>query len=357
MKRFLSWTMGLVTVLVLFSIAFAEDDTRQAYWRHIGTDTLSIGKAPGSFVYIHDDSLYIVIDYGTPINLMAGAGTLSGAGAEAGFIPYYLDATTLACSPFLMQGLNLCFTSPVGTVRQLTFKQEGYGDSVSMAFVHGMPGPFGYDPFLSITGDLVVSGNITSANSSSSLDLSGLADNYIPTYDGTTFQNSPIRTWATSTKQGVRVIGGMIGWPYFTMSPDPALSTDSLYITGDGSGNARIMPGVSTWHIDVDTYVRAQVISLASTNVDWNTGSAFTLDLTGSVTCTFSNLPSAYFQCITVKATNVGSGVYSVAWPATVKWTGGITPTHTAGAGISDIYTFIYYGSGSTVYGSVVQNM
>ena len=49
----------------------------------------------------------------------------------------------------------------------------------------------------------------------------------------------------------------------------------------------------------------------------------------------------------------VNGGAFTVSWPS-AKWSGGTPPTVTSGAGKTDIYTFITYDGGTTLFGNVV---
>lgn len=89
--------------------------------------------------------------------------------------------------------------------------------------------------------------------------------------------------------------------------------------------------------------------TIASTDIDWATGSLFVQTLPSNRTFTFSNRTSG--QTITVRLTNTASN-YTVTWP-TVKWPGGVTHVMTTGAK-SDVCTFAY--DGSDTYGSCIQN-
>jgi hypothetical protein len=90
-------------------------------------------------------------------------------------------------------------------------------------------------------------------------------------------------------------------------------------------------------------------VAISASAIDWSAGNVFTKTLAANTTFTFSNTAE---KTIVVAVTNTTSN-RTVTWP-TVKWAGGVAPTQTVGAK-TDIYTFIKIGS--TIYGSVVQNM
>lgn len=90
--------------------------------------------------------------------------------------------------------------------------------------------------------------------------------------------------------------------------------------------------------------------AIAALNIDWSLGTVFSKTLSASSTFTFSNDTTGW--TIVVALTNTASN-YTVTWPGSVVWSGGVAPTQTVGAK-TDVYTFIKIGS--VVYGSVVQN-
>lgn len=94
--------------------------------------------------------------------------------------------------------------------------------------------------------------------------------------------------------------------------------------------------------------------TISSTAIDWSTVGAgagiYTKTLAANTTFTFSNAVAG--QTIVVVLTNTASN-YTVTWPGTVKWSGGVTPVMTTGAK-KDVYTFVY--DGTDYLGSAVQN-
>ena len=93
-----------------------------------------------------------------------------------------------------------------------------------------------------------------------------------------------------------------------------------------------------------------QVISTGTNVIDWSLSNNFSQTLTASATYTFANAIDG--QCINVSLNN-GSGTYTATWP-TVTWKNGVTPTLTATASKTDIFTFIK--TGATYFGAVAQN-
>jgi len=96
--------------------------------------------------------------------------------------------------------------------------------------------------------------------------------------------------------------------------------------------------------------------SVTATSIDWATGNYFYLTLAGNTTFTFANVPTTGIsQTINIRITNTASN-YTVAWPATVRWPAGTTPTQTTGAGKTDIITLISDPVLGIQYATSVQN-
>jgi hypothetical protein len=90
----------------------------------------------------------------------------------------------------------------------------------------------------------------------------------------------------------------------------------------------------------------------ASTTVDFDSGNVQSYTLNASTTFAFTN-PNAGGTYIFIIKQNASSS-FTVTWPGTVIWAGGVTPTMTPTVNKTDIYTFVY--DGTSYYGSYVQN-
>lgn len=112
-----------------------------------------------------------------------------------------------------------------------------------------------------------------------------------------------------------------------------------------------IRPAVSSPR---ETYSAPGGVSGAVT-VDMAGHSVFAYNLTGNITSlTISNIPpGGYMAALTFILTQAGSGGYTVAWPGTVKWPGGVAPTLTATVGKLDIITLVTIDAGGSWYGLV----
>jgi hypothetical protein len=92
-----------------------------------------------------------------------------------------------------------------------------------------------------------------------------------------------------------------------------------------------------------------KVGSIASSTLDLSTGNVFSDAPSANVTYVFSNPPaSGTAYGFTLKVTP--SATITVTWPASVDWSGGITPTAPA-SGEADVFTFYTQDGGTTYYG------
>jgi len=87
--------------------------------------------------------------------------------------------------------------------------------------------------------------------------------------------------------------------------------------------------------------------------IDWSIGRKHRLVLTGNVTLTLSNPVDGleYFLLL-----DTGAGGFTVTWPASVLWPGGVTPVITAGAGKFDLVRLVYSISAGAYFASIEQN-
>jgi hypothetical protein len=81
----------------------------------------------------------------------------------------------------------------------------------------------------------------------------------------------------------------------------------------------------------------------AADTISWKVGNKQKSTLTANCTYTFT-APSGPCSVI-LKIIQGGSGSYTVTWPGTVKWSGGVAPTLSTGVGDIDIVSFYYDGT------------
>lgn len=89
----------------------------------------------------------------------------------------------------------------------------------------------------------------------------------------------------------------------------------------------------------------------AADTIDWSACAAQKSTLTDNVTYTFSNPVTGGTYVLRVLT---GAGSFTVTWPATVKWAGGVAPTITTTASRMDLISFYY--DGTNYYGSYTQD-
>lgn len=145
------------------------------------------------------------------------------------------------------------------------------------------------------------------------------------------------------------IVGGSVSWGV----KNNAATDYNLQVTDAGVLTIRagltITAGTTTTkRLDVSG-AQARVIeydagnSGAAKTIDWDNGNNQLLTLTASCTLTFSNpLTGGWYQLRVIQG---GTGSYTLTYPATVKWPGGVAPTLTTTVGRTDIIAFYYNGT------------
>lgn len=90
-------------------------------------------------------------------------------------------------------------------------------------------------------------------------------------------------------------------------------------------------------------------------DISWNKGMYELTSSSANLTITFSNIPVSgrCAQLMLMYETGSGGGV-NLTWPSAVKWSGGVKPYTPRGGNVKQLYQFITYDGGTTIYGSVV---
>ena len=96
-------------------------------------------------------------------------------------------------------------------------------------------------------------------------------------------------------------------------------------------------------------------LSAGTTNINLANGTVFTATLptSGTVTFTFTTGVTTGAASFLLFLTNGASGSATLAWPATVKWTGGTVPDRTTTVSRTDIWSFSTTDNGSNWYGNI----
>jgi len=102
---------------------------------------------------------------------------------------------------------------------------------------------------------------------------------------------------------------------------------------------------------------RVAATSAASTAIDTQYN-VTQLTLAATTTLSFTNVQSTDIAHMWTIVTLGNGGVYSITWPAAIKWPGATAPTVTTTSGKRDIYQFITYDGGTNIYAIIVgQNL
>lgn len=99
--------------------------------------------------------------------------------------------------------------------------------------------------------------------------------------------------------------------------------------------------------------VTSNAAATGTITLDLSTANVFNLTLTGSGTLAFSNPPaSGLMFSITVIVKQDATGNRTLSYPASVKWSDGITPVLATAANKVDVLTFFTVDGGTTYYGA-----
>jgi hypothetical protein len=110
--------------------------------------------------------------------------------------------------------------------------------------------------------------------------------------------------------------------------------------------------GEAALGIPVETKATPPIAS-NSISLNLTTATLFVVAINQNVTFTFANPPSSPKAfSFTVQLTANGTS-YTVNWPTSVRWAGGIAPIITAVNGKSDIFTFVTHDGGTKWFGFI----
>lgn len=152
---------------------------------------------------------------------------------------------------------------------------------------------------------------------------------------------------ATATANNQFVVGS-VAYPAGAVAAETNTTISSWAVKINGTGRKLLLLDTAQNVIDVKQSVAA---STSTTTVNWANGNLADITLTSSTTLTLS---APVIGTYIVKLTQGGAGSFTVTWPATVKWSGGIAPVLTTTAGKLDIITLVW--DGTSYYGSYALN-
>lgn len=134
----------------------------------------------------------------------------------------------------------------------------------------------------------------------------------------------------------------------------PQLSTEAQALGGAGgpmNAQAVALTARTKWLLDRNT-VTALTNNAGVVDIDLSLGDYFTLKLTADVTSiTFSNLPGSgrgFSKSIQITQT----GAFTVAWPASFRWEGGIAGAVSGSAAV-DLLAITSVDNGDTVHATL----
>ena len=128
-------------------------------------------------------------------------------------------------------------------------------------------------------------------------------------------------------------------------------SEASKAVTADANGDVTLAAELKATSYN-ESYA-AVTSSSNATTVDCEAGNTFMHTLTENTTFTFSNPPASgtgFTMSIEIIQDASASG-YTVTWPTSVDWSGGLAPTLTATASAVDVFVFTTRDGGTTWYG------
>lgn len=134
-----------------------------------------------------------------------------------------------------------------------------------------------------------------------------------------------------------------------------ALGTAAAGSATDAARRDHVHPKTGLALADGGGQETVSTIASATGTVSLNltAGNIFSVTLTGNTTFTFTGATSGKACSFALYLRQNGTGGFTVAWPAAVKWPGGNAPTLTTTANALDLLVFESIDGGTTWYGSL----
>ena len=274
------------------------------------------------------------------VNLTAlNASNLSSGTVAAARMPAFTgDATSSAGATALTlatSGVTAASYGDATHVAQVTFDAKGRATtaaSVAITF-----------PTVSLTSG--VSGVLPIANG-------GTGKSTLPTDGQLLIGKTSDNTWNLATLTGtanqVVVTGGAGSITLSTPQSIGTASTPQFARIGLGTGAGGSAVLTTAGQINTGLFAATSTVGGTLCTFNWANGMVQSLTMTAACTFTFSNPITGvgYYRIFLLQD---GTGGWTVTWPGTVKWSGGVAPTLSA-ANKMDILTFFW--NGTSYYGT-----
>jgi len=135
---------------------------------------------------------------------------------------------------------------------------------------------------------------------------------------------------------------------------NPATGQFLGYNTGTGKWQNSGLLGAAALPFGGGEETISAANSSATTTLNLANGNVFSITLVGNTTFAFSGAASGKACAISLYLSQDATGSRTVAWPAGVKWAGGIAPTLTSTANATDVLVFESLNGGTTWFASLV---
>lgn len=178
---------------------------------------------------------------------------------------------------------------------------------------------------------------------------------------GDTIASPPQRILRFTNASGTNNAAGslLIVPPVSTGSATSAPIIFQVGTPGGSSATLQTLVTVCTMNFDgLDTILRTYsekrttpAIAAGVLTLDLSTANTFRVALSSNVTTLTISNSAASGQVQSFTLILDVSGAFTVTWPASVHWAGGVAPTQSAAAGKTDIFSFVSTDGGTTWYG------
>jgi hypothetical protein len=213
--------------------------------------------------------------------------------------------------------------------------------------------------------DLTINGNYLYATSDTGFTILNVGAVTVPTMAVGSLTADDIESTHDIRSHRVVADGTVItptAWVQDLLRAKTAVVDVENVVTTNNTGATNVSSTVyiSTGGVSVFNEYKVPAYTAIAT-VTWNQGNDQVVTLTANTTMNFI-APTAVGQSGTSLAAHLnlliktGAGSFTVSWPGTVKWGGGVTPTITTAASGADLCTFYYEQTTGDYFGQCAQN-